>query len=310
MPPPNKLPVRTFAELPVDFQQHYQQLTDTVNSLTGHNGTVQLVSDVDLGGNRVKNLGTAKEPNDALASTVAEQRYSATALKPKLQPGGSASMVGYRMINNGSQREQVSSYMNDLMSSVPSANTIYPTITNSGGQVSVSIPAGPFTFADGSTINLIGRVDLLSLPAQYAIASISSSGTVITVTTSSASGLAGGQIATIAGVTPASFNGTVQLTSATPPDTLTYQSNLGTLTGSGGYVQTNGVWYYTVKKRSQHITILGPYSADTAQNRLQASYDGYQIVAVVVLTASGGQVGQSGGGGSPIVGSPTAGAFF
>lgn len=293
-----------------DFQKHYSQLIDTVNTLVGYNGEIGLKNHINMNGSRVTNIGPAVVPTDALASGIAASRYSAEVLAPQLAPSGKQPMVGYRQVNNQSQREQVSSFLNDLMSSVPSANSIFPTITNVGGGVQVSIPAGPFTFADRTTVQLNGRTDILSLPAQFAIASISSSGRVITVVTATPSGLVAGEIATIAGVTPASFNGVEQLTSATPPDTLTYQGDLGTLTGSGGFVQTNNVYYYSVQKRSTNIFLQGAFSADTAENRLQVNFDGFQIVAVVVVTADGGQVEQSGGGGSPITGTPAAGAFF
>ena len=157
---------------------------------------------------------------------------------------------------------------------------------------------------------LNGRTDVLSLPAQFAISAITSSGNVVTITTATASGLVAGQVVTINGVAPPEFNLTAVLTSSTPPFTLTFQASLGTLTGLGGFVQVNGVYYYAVRKRSTKIILLGPFTGDTAQNRLQANFDGFQIVAVVVITNDGGQVSQSGGGGSPVVGSPAAGAFF
>jgi hypothetical protein len=130
------------------------------------------------------------------------------------------------------------------------------------------------------------------------------------LTTTAASGLSAGQVASIIGVSPSGFNGTVILTGATPPYTLVYQSNLGTLSGSGGYVQTGDVYYYCVAKRSQKLILLGPFTSDNMQNRINANLDGLQIVAVVTLTNSGGQISQSGGGGTPIIGSPTAGSFF
>jgi hypothetical protein len=182
-------------------------------------------------------------------------------------------------------------------------------ITNSGN-VTVTIPATPFTFADGSTIYLHGRTDTLSLPASYGIQSISSVGNLVTVVTYLPTGLLAGKSMTIVGVTPSGFNGSYVVNSATPPYTFTYQNDLGTVSGSGGSVELGNVYYYAVKKRSPIISLIGPVSGDTAQNRLQANLDGVQIVAVVVLTNSGTMVSSSGGGGSPILGSPAAGCFF
>ena len=292
------------------FQQHYQQLIDTVNTLAGFNGEIELSDHLNMGGKNIKNVAEPVNPTDVISSFVANKKYSASALAPQLESGASQSLKSYRQLGNQQQRESNSSWLTDLMSTPPSANTIYPTLTNVGGGVKVSLPSSLFTFADGSTVFLTGRTDLLSKPAQYAISAISCVGNVVSVT-AAATGLAAGQVGTITGVAPSSFNGTfTMITSSGGGANLQYQLDLGTVSGAGGFVQVNGCYYYAVKKRTNFISLLGPFSGDTLQNRLQANFDGFSIVAVVVLTASGGQVAQSGGGGSPIVGSPTAGSFF
>lgn len=311
MPLPNQLPKLNFEGIDPVFQQWLNQAADAINTHSGYNGPVTLADHLDLGGNRVMNIGPPVAATDALPSGVAAQTYSAPVLRPQLESSGSSPLVTPRRMNDPNQREQVSSYMNDLMSSVPSANDIFPTITPSGGGVSVSVPSSLFTFADRSTVLLNGRTDLLSLPAQVAITNVTVAGGVVTITTATPSGLVAGQIATIVGVDPPVYNGTRQLTSATPPFTLTYNdSGASGAYVSGGFVQVQGVYCYGVRKRSTSITLFGPFSSDSAQNRLQVNFDGFQIVAVVVVTADGGQVEQSGGGGSPIVGSPAGGAFF
>jgi hypothetical protein len=311
VPPPNELPKLNFEGVDATFQTWLNQLTDTVNAHSGYKGPVSLANHLDLNGNRIANVGPPVAATDALPSGVAEGKYSAAALKPQLAPGGSQSMVGYRQLNSGSQREQQSSWLNDLPSTVPNASQVFPTITSSGGGVMVSIPSSLFQYADGSTTMLNSYTDLLSLPSQVAISAITLSGSTVTITTATASGLVAGNIATITGVNPAAYNGVFQLTGATAPYTLVLQNpNASGSYVSGGYVQIGRVYYYAVKKRSQNIIRLGYYQEDTAYNRLQASYDGLQIVAVVTLTASGGQVSSSGGGGTPIVGSPTAGTMF
>jgi hypothetical protein len=305
----NQLSKPQFPEMDPLFSAHYSQLTDTVNSLIGYNGQINLVNHLSLAGKRIMNVGEPIDPTDALSSGIAQSKYSVQVLAPQLEANSKTGLKSMRRVNDKNQREQSSSWLNDLMSSVPSANLIFPIITN-GASVQVVIPASLFTWADGSTIMLISRTDLLSKPAQFAISTISSVGNVVTVVTTAPSGLAAGQAATITGVTPASFNGTFGLTSVTLPDTFTYQLDLGTLSGSGGSVLLNSVYYYAVQKRDPTVHLLGPFPSDTMQNRLQANFDGFQIVAVVVITNNGGQVSLSGGGGSPIVGSPTAGSFF
>ena len=310
MPQPNQVPKLQFPEMDPVFQQHYSQLIDTVNTLCGYNGPTKLADALDLGGKRIMNIGAAVEETDALSSGLAESQYSASALSPELAPSGSRPMPGYRILGSATQRESQSSFLNDLMSTPPNSNGILPTLTSGVGTVTVTIPASLFTFADGSTLLLQARTDILTVPAEFAISAISCVGNLVSVTCAP-SGLVAGQAATITGVDPASFNGTFPIISSTSGGAdLEYQLDLGTVSGAGGFVQVNGVYYYSVAKRSTIIRLFGPYASDTLQNRLQASPDGYQIVAVVTLTRSGGILDSTGGGGSPIVGSPTAGSLF
>lgn len=311
MPVPNQVPKLKLFDDPVT-QQHYDQLIDTVNTLAGYNGEIGLSDHINLQGKRIINLGSPVEPTDALSSSVAQSTYSASVLRPQLESNGSSPLKTQRRLNDPNQREQMSSYMNDLMSAVPNANGIYPNFSAaSGGIVTVSVPASLFQFADGSSLLLQARVDMLSVPTSFAISSISVTSNLVTVVAASPTGLVSGNLMTITGVTPSQFNGAFPIISSTGGGlTLTYQDNIGTGSGSGGSIELNNVYYYAVKKRENTITLFGPFNGDTLQNRLQVNFDSFQIVAVIVLTASGGQLAQSGGGGSPIVGSPTAGSFF
>lgn len=309
-----------FPELSPQHQQFLSQMTDAVNSLSGYNGPISLKNHIDLGGHQVKNMGAATDSTDALTSGAAESSYSAEAVSSKLQSNGSNPLNTYRALNSNAQREQSSSYLNDLMSTVPSANAIIPLTTTLSSAVrgkvgatsgvTVTIPAGPFVFADGSSVMLLSRHDALSLPASYAITSISCVGNLVTVVTSTPTGLTVGGGMTITGVSPSGFNGSFPVTQVIDQYTFTYQDDLGTVGGSGGSVELNNVYYYYVRKRSNIVHLSKQFSGDTAQNRLQVNLDGAQIVAVVVLTNSGHNVASSGGGGSIIVGSPTAGSFF
>jgi hypothetical protein len=306
----NQVPKLSLSNMDAVFVQNYSQLVDAVNGLLGFNGEIPVQNHINMNGNRLMNVAAPAAADDAITQSVADQSYSASALQPKLQSGGSNPLTTYRILNSGSQREAQSSFLNDLFSSVPNANAIFPMVTNGSGDVTVSIPASLLTFADGSSVMLQARTDILSVPAQYAISAISCTGNVVSVTCA-ASGLVAGQVATITGVTPSSFNGTFVLTSSTGGGAnLQYQLDLGTVTGSGGDVQKNGVYFYTAAKRSTALKLLGPYAADTQNNRLGANHDGYQIVAVVVITASGIGITNSGGGLTPIGGTPTAGSFF
>ena len=309
MPLPNQLPKLNFDVDPV-FQQWLNQVCDTVNTHSGYLGPIQVANHLDMGGFRVTGVGAPVDPTDAIASAVAEGKYSATALKPQLESGSKSPLSTYRIINSSTQREAQSSWLNDLMSPVPSATGILPQPVNVMGGVQVTIPSEPFKFADRSTITLIGRTDILSSPTTFSITSISVSGNVVTVETSAPTGLTVGAGFTVFGVSPPQFNGSYTVATVIDPTHFTYQDDIGTGSGSGGQIDLNNVYYYAARKRSNTLHLLGPYSGDTARNRLNAGYDGNQIVAVVTLIGSGALLSSTGGGGSPITGSPAAGVFF
>jgi hypothetical protein len=293
------------------YQQHYDQIVDTLNALAGHMGPIPLKNHIDMGGNSVLNLGESTDPTAAIPAATAEGKYSAAALAPQISPAGKQAMSGYRILGSGSQREPTSSFLKDLMSSVPNANGILPTLQPVGGGVQVTIPAEKITFADQSSLLLQGRVDIIALPSSFSITSISAVSNLVTVTTSPATGLVAGQLMTVDGVTPGGFNGAFFVSASSGGGaTLKYIAPVGPLAGTGGSVEISNVYYYTASKRSTQLQLVGPFNGDTAQNRLTVNFDSQQIVAVVTLTASGGQVSSSGGGGTPIVGSPTAGSFF
>lgn len=307
----NQLAKPILPELSPEHQIFISQLVDTVNSLLGYSGVVKLSNHLDLSGFQIKNIGAPTDPTDAISHVIAEKSYSAAVLAPQLESNGTQPLRTVRRINDPNQREAVSSFLNDLMSTPPNANAIIPLTSPVMGGIQVVIPASPFTFADGFQVMLESRTDTLTLPTSFPIASISCVGNLVTVDTSpNATGLTAGQSMTIHGVSPASFNGSFPVTSATPPYTLTYQLDLGTVSGSGGDVELNNCYYYTIAKRKSVVALIGPTNGDTSQNRLQACLDGTQIVAVVVLTNSGAQVSSSGGGGSAISGPVCAGAFF
>jgi hypothetical protein len=306
----NELPKPMFPGMDPTFSLHYSEMIDAVNSLLGYRGDVAIKAPLDLGGNRIKNVGTAVEPSDAVSHALAEASYSATALQPKLESTGSNPLKSVRRVNDPNQREQSSSFLKDLLSTAPSANQVIPLTTPSMGGISVTIPAGLFTFADRSSVYLQSRTDLLTLPTATSITSISCVGNLVTVVTSAPTGVVAGQGVTIAGVSPATFNGSFTVVSVLSSTSFTYQLDLGTVSGSGGRVELLNVHYYTITKRSGYVRLLPVVSGDTAANRLQACFDNFQIIAVVVLTSTGSNVASSGGGGSAIVGSPTAGAMF
>src|ERR1039457_84166 len=112
MPKTNQLGKFNFTSLKPEEQTFVNQMIDTLNTLAGYNGDVVLSSHLDLGGNRIKNVAAPTAATDVLTSGVAEGKYNAAALSPKLSPTGSSPMPAYRILNGNTQREVSSSWLN------------------------------------------------------------------------------------------------------------------------------------------------------------------------------------------------------
>lgn len=306
----NQLSRRTFEGMPPDFQRHYDQMTDTVNSLQGYNGPIVLNNHIDMQGSQVKNVGAATSPSDVVSQAFAESSYSAAALRPQLEGNGTQPLQTVRQLNSSFQREQTSSYMNDLYSTPPNANTADVSFSGGSGTTTITVNPTVVGLADGTNIAIAGRTDTVTNPASVAIATITGAGASATVVTTGASGVIAGEIVYINGSTAGIYNATWQVSGATPPNTFTIQGSFGVTAGTGGTVSLGGVYYYVAQKKKLTLTLVGPFDADTPQNRLLANLDGSQIVAVAVVNSSGGVPAQSGGGGTPTTGSVNAGSFF
>lgn len=306
----NQLPRRTFPDMSADFAAHYSELVDKVNGLAGHNGPIVLENHVDVQGNRITNVGAALTSSDVVSQAFAQSNYSATALRPQLEGSGSTPLQTVRQLNSTFQREQTSSYLNDLYSTPPNANTADVNFVNGGGTTQITVNATVVGLADGTNIAIAGRTDTVTNPTSIGIVSITGTGASATVVTGTAHGLIAGEIVYIAGNSAAIYNATWQVSGVTPPNTFTIQGSFGITPGLGGTASLGGVYYYVAQKKKLTLTLVGPFDADTPQNRLLANLDGSQIVAVAVVNGSGGVPSQSGGGGTPTTGAVNAGSFF
>ena len=108
-----------------------EQLAGCRNILGGHSGEIELSNHLNLGGKKISNVAPGEGATDVLTSEVAEAKYSAAALQPQLQAGSKTPLGTYRMLNSGTQREQTSSWLNDLLSTPPNSNTINPIVSSS-----------------------------------------------------------------------------------------------------------------------------------------------------------------------------------
>lgn len=147
-----------------------QSLTNMYQSLIqlqGTTGPVTMQSGLDMNGTTITNVATPKSPSsgDVVTHGFAEQTYSPTAMSKALEAGGSNPLQSYRRMNDNNQREQSSSFLNDITNTAPTANN--STIlagSASGGFIPVTVTAGTFSRVDGSQVSYPALSVSLPLP--------------------------------------------------------------------------------------------------------------------------------------------------
>jgi len=317
MPPPAKpvpgqptTPIISGQFTPADMQDPNLALFNTwktsienqVNALSGAAGKSVLPAGVDVAGGTVTGLGEPTSPADAVSKGHAEANYSASALAPQLESGGKTSLKSYRALNSKAQKESYSNFLEGVLNTSPTANTsIITGGAPSGGSVPVTVSAGTHLFVSGNQASYAQRTDTLALPASFHISSISRTGNVVTAILSAAPSLVAGDAVAVTGVTDTSYDGTFILTSAVGT-TLVWTQVGADSTSSGGLISTNTCYYYYVVGGNTVLTLAGPFSSDTQQNRVTVNADGTVLIAVAVLNAAGLDTTQSAAGATP----PTA----
>jgi hypothetical protein len=243
-PNPTPLPIQwaplTDADLksPAAMNQRLTQLFNAVSGLQGAAGKTILASGVDTQGSTISNLGEPQSSLDAISKSHAEANYSAQALAPKLEAGGPNGFKGYRSLNSKSQQESYSTFLNRVSNTTPTTNTTVVTSSApSGGNVTITIPAGQQIFMDGS-IQTFGTFSVtVALPSTQSITTISRTSGVVTAL-GSFSGLTAGESVYIAAVSDTSFDGSFELTSASGSSLSWAQPNFANGSSTGGTVST------------------------------------------------------------------------
>jgi hypothetical protein len=292
----------TEAGLPF-FNAQFTQLQNTVNALLGSAGKTQLASGIDVQGSTISSVGEPQSPTDAISKAHAEKNYSAVALAPQLESGakGGAGLKTFRALNSKAQQEMYSTFLNSVMNTSPTCNSsIITGAAPSGGTVAVTVSAGYHYYVDNNKITPYGqRTDTFSLPTSYSISAISRTGNVVTVTTTTPSGLVPGNPFAIAGVTDSSYDGTFVAIAPTSGTTITYNQNGPNSSSSGGSVAVATTYYYYLQGNSQTLALKGPFPSDTQQNRLSINVDQSVLIAVAVLNSGGLDPTQSAAGATP-----------
>jgi hypothetical protein len=283
------------------FNQSYTNVVNQLNNLLGFNGPIPVNAHLNLQGNRILNVGAAVDPSDAVSQSFGNTQYGASALKPYFEALGKQVMQTYRRLSDKNQREQYSSFLNQILNTAPTANTSFVDFgAPGGGTISATVTAGYHQRVDSSVVPYTARTDTLTLPTAYSISSIALSGGIVTVVTSSPTGLVAGNGFSATGVTDTSFDGTFAA-STVVGTTITYVQGGPNASSGGGNISVGGVYYYNLAYGQSALGLVGGFSSDTWSNRVQASQDGTTIIAVVVTNSSGGDGTNSAGGATPPV---------
>src|SRR5208337_4435766 len=279
------------------INQQFSNIIQQINNLLGVNGTIRLNNHVDLGGNRIQNVGDAVLPTDAVSQLFGNSKYGPAALAPSFEALGKNVMQTYRRLSDPNQREKYSSFLNQVLNTAPTSNTSAITFGSpGGGTVSATVTAGFHQRVDGSQVPYAARTDTLSLPTAIGITSLTRSGNIVTAVTSSPDGLSVGEGFSVKGATDPTFDGAFSVLTVSPPDTFTYFQGGANTSTSSGSINVGGVYYYTLSHGQNTLGLVPGSGADTWSSRIAASNDGTTIIAVEVLNWLGGDVLNSAAG--------------
>ena len=145
----SKLGKINFSSLSLPESQLMSQLIDNVNTLGGHSGEVELSNHLNLSGNKITNVGAAEGSSDVLTNGKAETKYSAKALRPQLEAGGTSSLRTY-----------MSGLKGDVTASGP--GIAQSTVGNVTGITFTQI-SGKLTVGQLPTVGVSGTVSLAPL---------------------------------------------------------------------------------------------------------------------------------------------------
>jgi len=135
-----------------EFNRKLAPIYEAVNRLMGARGPIQLVADLDMGGNRIKNLGVPKAASDALSQTSADPIYGTAVQRKTMEAVGTQMLQTTRRLGDGSQQHKTSGDLKAQGSIPPSVNG-QVTYTATSTSITWSFPAS-FQFADGTIVQI------------------------------------------------------------------------------------------------------------------------------------------------------------
>lgn len=142
------------------------QLRDSCNRSEGYAGTIKLVADLDLQGHRILNLAAAVNDSDALSKQAGESNFGADKVRQQVEASGDSVLQTTRRLNDNTQRERSSTFLNRTTSTPPASNGSAITVASiGGGQSRIDVTASQVRMADNVTyLPFSARSDTVTNP--------------------------------------------------------------------------------------------------------------------------------------------------
>lgn len=153
-----------------ELNNKYRELVDAVNSLMGVHGPISVLNDLDMGNNRIRNVGTPQVSTDAISQSSADPRYGAAVQQSTMEAVGKNMIQTARRLNDATQQHVTSG---DLKSqgSIPPTNVGTMTYTATNSTITWSWLNLQIQYADGTTISVpdgtLSATGLLPSTAYY-----------------------------------------------------------------------------------------------------------------------------------------------
>lgn len=148
----------------IKFNDHVNKMVTAINTLFGLHGPVPIQNSINMGGNTIQNLGAPVNPTDALHQQAATQQFGPAVIQAQMEVTGNNMLQTFRMLNNQVQREQYSSFLNDVLNLPPTSNTSTITSVAAGANSTVTVAAGTYSWGDGSSVKYAQRIDTFANP--------------------------------------------------------------------------------------------------------------------------------------------------
>jgi hypothetical protein len=276
------------------LNQYLTNITRTLNQNLGTAGPVAMPSGIDVKGAAISNVGGIGPEHTAVSKAYAEANYSAAAIGPQLEGNGKYALRSLRRVNDQNQVENQSAWLEGMQSTSPTCNTA--TISGSGATATVS--AGYHLKPSGNIVPFASRTDTYTLPGSQAILTLVRRSSVVTATLSAPLAITTGEVINIANTGDSSFDGAFVILTVSGA-VYTWAQIATDSSSTGGTASEGSVYYYGLRRNSQTLSLFGPYSTDSQEQRLQINKDGSVLIAVASFTGTGLNLNQSAAGATP-----------